>query len=114
MVVRDEMVFPKRCRSGNVDCVFWTGKRGRSSTGAAMNHRLLHATAGAAIVRAEASGTFFARVPCGSARSILEFRGLTLAPRYRRRLGVDGWSVKGEYLYARVIGAGLEYSIVSA
>lgn len=84
----------------------------RIRAGVALNNVLLYVTGGLATVKSTANGTSIAGAPCGTAGvfpncGASEWRAGVVAG-----LGVEygltqNWSVKGEYLYTKVIGTGV-------
>lgn len=84
----------------------------RLRAGAALNNFLLYVTGGVAVVRSSANGTSIAGVPCGTLGVFPNCSASAWRPGMVAGLGLEygftpNWSVKGEYLYTKVIGTGV-------
>ncbi|WP_354115129.1 outer membrane beta-barrel protein [Bradyrhizobium sp. LA7.1] len=84
----------------------------RARIGVAMNNVLLYATGGAAFVKSTASASTVAGVPCGTLGVLPDCSGSSWRPGISAGLGVEygftpNWSVKGEYLYTKIVGTGV-------
>jgi outer membrane immunogenic protein len=80
--------------------------------GVAMNNWLFYVTGGAAFVKSSANGTSIAGVPCGTLGVLPNCAASAWHPGIVAGLGVEygftpNWSLKGEYLYTQMIGAGV-------
>jgi outer membrane immunogenic protein len=83
----------------------------RARVGVAMSNWLLYVTGGAAFVKSSANGTSIAGAPCGTLGVFPNCAASAWRPGIVAGLGMEygftpNWSLKGEYLYAHVIGAG--------
>jgi len=84
----------------------------RLRAGAALNNFLLYVTGGVAVVRSSANGTSIAGVSCGTLGVFPNCSASAWRPGVVAGLGLEygftpNWSVKGEYLYTKVIGTGV-------
>jgi len=84
----------------------------RLRAGAALNNWLLYVTGGVATVKSSANGTSIAGVPCGTLGVFPNCSASAWRPGVVAGLGLEygftpNWSVKGEYLYTKVIGTGV-------
>lgn len=84
----------------------------RLRAGAAINNVLLYVTGGAALVKSSANGTSIAGVPCGTLGVFPNCSASEWRPGVVAGLGLEygftpNWSVKGEYLYTKMIGTGV-------
>lgn len=84
----------------------------RLRAGAALDNFLLYVTGGVAVVKSSANGTSIAGVPCGTLGVFPNCSASAWRPGVVAGLGLEygftpNWSVKGEYLYTKVIGTGV-------
>ena len=84
----------------------------RLRAGAAFNNLLLYVTGGAALVKSSADGTSIAGVACGTLGVFPNCSASEWRPGVVAGLGLEygftpNWSVKGEYLYTKMIGTGV-------
>ena len=84
----------------------------RLRAGAAVNNILFYVTGGVATVKSSANGTSVAGVACGTLGVFPNCATSAWRPGMVAGLGVEygftpNWSVKGEYLYTKVIGTGV-------
>jgi outer membrane immunogenic protein len=84
----------------------------RIRTGVALNNVLLYVTGGVATVKSSANGTSIAGVACGTLGVFPNCSASSWRPGMVAGLGFEygftpNWSVKGEYLYTKVIGTGV-------
>jgi len=84
----------------------------RLRAGAALDNFLLYVTGGVATVRSSANGTSLAGVPCGTLGVFPNCSASAWRAGVVAGLGLEygftpNWSVKGEYLYTKVIGTGV-------
>lgn len=91
----------------------------RARVGVALDNVLFYVTGGAAMARATANGTSIAGVPCGTLGVFTNCAASAWRPGVVAGLGVEygftpNWSVKGEYLYTKVIGTTVSTDSISA
>jgi outer membrane immunogenic protein len=91
----------------------------RARVGVALDNVLFYVTGGAAMARATANGTSIAGVPCGTLGVFTNCAASAWRPGVVAGLGVEygftpNWSVKGEYLYTKVIGTTVSTDAISA
>jgi outer membrane immunogenic protein len=84
----------------------------RLRAGAAFDNLLFYVTGGVATVKSSANGTSIAGVPCGTLGVFPNCSASSWRPGIVAGLGLEygftpNWSVKGEYLYTKVIGTGV-------
>ncbi|MBN8989377.1 MAG: porin family protein [Rhizobiales bacterium] len=83
----------------------------RARAGVAMNNWLFYVTGGAAFVKSSANGTSIVGVPCGALGVLPNCTASAWRPGIAAGVGMEygftpNWSLKGEYLYTQVVGAG--------
>jgi len=83
----------------------------RLRAGAAINNLLLYVTGGVALAKSTANGTSIAGVACGTLGVFPNCSASEWRPGVVAGLGFEygftpNWSVKGEYLYTKMIGTG--------
>ncbi|MGF6310480.1 outer membrane immunogenic protein [Bradyrhizobium sp. i1.8.4] len=84
----------------------------RARVGVAFNNLLLYVTGGASFVKSSANGTSIAGVPCGTLGVLPNCTASAWRPGIVAGLGMEygftpNWSLKGEYFYTQVVGAGV-------
>jgi outer membrane immunogenic protein len=84
----------------------------RIRAGVALNNMLLYVTGGVAAVKSSADGSSIAGSPCGTVGLFPNCSASAWRPGAVAGLGLEygftpNWSVKGEYLYTKVIGTGV-------
>jgi outer membrane immunogenic protein len=84
----------------------------RLRAGAAINNLLLYVTGGVALAKSTADGTSIAGVACGTLGVFPNCSASEWRPGVVAGLGIEygftpNWSIKGEYLYTKMIGTGV-------
>ena len=84
----------------------------RARVGVAMNNSLFYVTGGAAFVKSSANGTSIAGLPCGTLGVLPNCAASAWRPGIAAGVGMEygftpNWSLKGEYLYTKMIGTGV-------